>query len=240
MNLSDRDRRILNHVARYHLTFHEVVSWLFFEGGDPRKTLARLEKHGMLAKLGGLGSARKAYRLDRGASGIVGASRRRMQEPAPTTLQFDFAVYGFCFLRGRSRIRLKPEELKSLYGSAPSGRCHVLERSTKGVRVYDVQVPGPKAKASTVVETLVENVARACEAKHLLNFIRHRLYGNAILIDNRERREEIKRQIDAALGPDKRRLRQCAFIAVEIVPGFDELTEAFNELGPAKRTEAPA
>lgn len=234
MNLTDRDQRILNHVGRYHLTFHEVVSWLFFDGGDPRRTLNRLEKAGLLAKIDSFSSSRKAFRLDRAASAFVEVSRRQLEPPRPTSLQFNLAVYAYCLLSGRARIRLLPEELRTLYGEIPPGKCHVIEDTTKESRVVEVMVPGPKAEAAKVVKAVAESVTKSVEAPCLEGFIRNRLYGHAVLVDNQQREEAIKRGIDKALGPNDRRLRQCAFISVAVIPGQDELKGAFDALGPKR------
>lgn len=234
MKLSERDQRILNHVARYHLTFHEVVSWLFFDGGDPRRTLNRLEKARLLAKIDSFNSSRKAFRLDRAASAFVDVSRRQLETPRPTSLHFNLAVYAFCLLSGRARVRLLPKELRDLYGDIPPGKCHVIEERPKETRVMEVMVPGLKATDAKVVSAITESVTKALEAPFLEGFIRSRLYGHVILVDNADRQDLIQRRIDAAKGPQRRPLGQWAYILVEVVPGVGDLTEAFDALGPQK------
>lgn len=238
MKLSERDQRILNHVARYHLTFHEVVSWLFFDGGDPRRTLNRLEKAGLLAKIDSFNSSRKAFRLDRGASAFVDVSRRQLETPRPTSLHFNLAVYAFCLLSGRARVRLLADELRDLYGDIPPGKCHVIEYRPKETRVVEVMVPGLKATPAKVVGAVSESVTKSVKAPCVEGFIRNRLYGHAILVDNRERQDAIKQGIEAAKGPNDRRLRQCAYISVTIVPGQDELKGAIDALGPERKKQA--
>lgn len=238
MKLSERDQRILNHVARYHLTFHEVVSWLFFDGSDPRRTLSRLEKAGLLAKIDSFNSSRKAFRLDRAASAFVDVGRRQLETPRPTSLQFNLAVYTYCLLSGRARVRLLPDELRNLYGDLPPGKCHVIEDRPKEARVVEVMVPGLKATAAKVVSAISESVTKSVETPCLEGFTRNRLYGHVILVDNRQRQDAIMRGLDTVLGPKDRRLRQCAYISVSIVPGQDELKGAIDALGPERKKQA--
>ena len=62
-SLSERERLVLGHLARYRLSFKEILSYLYFDLADPQKTLDRLVAQGLVQAEKGFGGNRSAYRL---------------------------------------------------------------------------------------------------------------------------------------------------------------------------------
>ncbi|MCA9244412.1 MAG: MarR family transcriptional regulator [Phycisphaerales bacterium] len=229
-NLNQTQRCVLEHLARYRLSFQEIVSALYFEGASPQKTLNQLREQGLIETQKGFGGNRTAYVLTRAGAGALGASRRRADNLGSEALPANLAVLAFCLLRGRARIRLNDNELVELLGEpAPAGRFHCLERGARATRIYHVYAPGDSTRVADVVARTRSHVAEVRKLPTLEPWLRHEFYSHAILVDNEDRAAELNAAIDDANG-DGKPLRSLSHIHVETVPGLASFEEALREL----------
>ncbi|MCC7316617.1 MAG: hypothetical protein IT419_17640 [Planctomycetes bacterium] len=228
--LSERQRQVLRHIARYRFTFKEVLSCLFYEGADPQKELDDLRSDGLIVARKYCKGNRSAYQLQPKAADALGM-KRRADALGSAALPTHLAIYGFCLLLGRPRIRLEDGELESLFeGRPPGGRYHCLERSSRARRVYHVYVPGDGTKPNDVLAATRNHIAEVIQIPGLLPWLANRVYYHAILVDSNERQEKIKTAIDRATFDDRILLREVAPISVQYVPGFSNLEEALHAL----------
>lgn len=228
--LSERQRQVLRHIGRYRFTFKEVLSCLFYEGADPQKELDDLRSDDLIVARKYCKGNRSAYQLQPKAADALGM-KRRADALGSAALPTHLAIYGFCLLLGRPRIRLEDGELESLFeGRPPGGRYHCLERSSRARRVYHVYVPGDGTKPNDVLAATRKHIAEVIQIPGLLPWLANRVYYHAILVDSNERQEKIKTAIDRATFDDRILLREVAPISVQYVPGFSNLEEALHAL----------
>lgn len=228
--LSERQRQVVRHIARYRFTFQEVLSCLFYEGADPQKELDDLRSAGFIVTRKYFKGNRSAYQLQPKAADALGM-KRRADALGSAALPTHLAIYAFCLLLGRPRIRLEEKELSSLFEDRPpGGRYHCLERSTRARRVYHVYVPGDGTKPSDVVAATRQHIAEVIQVPGLLPWLANRVYYHAILVDSNERQDKIKTAIDRATFDDRILLREVAPIRVQCVPGFSNLEESLHAL----------
>lgn len=229
--LTDRDRSILGHIARYRFTFKEVLRCLYFDGGDPQKSLDRLRDEGFIVARKLFKGNRSAYQLAPKGAATLGVSRRRADGLGSEALPTHLAVYGFCLLRGLPRIRLEDDELTTLFeDEPPPGRCHCLEQSTRTARVYHIYVPGDATKPGDVVAMTRAHVAEVIRSKGLLAWLANRVYSHAILVESNDRAEALNAAIERATFDEHVPLREVAHVRIECVPGFGTLEEALHAL----------
>ena len=94
-DLSDRDRAILSHIARYRLTFQEIVGHLYCDGTDPQKTFNELRDHGYVVARKGYGRNRSAYQLTPKGARAAGEHRRRADSLGSEARPVHFAILAF-------------------------------------------------------------------------------------------------------------------------------------------------
>jgi hypothetical protein len=184
----------------------------------------------LVQKRKGFTGNRSAYQLLPKGAKLAGVSKGRAEPLGSGAVPFHLAVLAFCFLSGHSRTRLEQRELQTLFGSAPQGRCHCLERGVKATCVYHVYVPGPTVDQRLVVENTRSQVEKALDQRELAQWMKYRLYRLAVLVDNEARAEGIWRMMDEAVLGRGGTLKESAKITVEPVPGLDSLEEALRGL----------
>ncbi|MCC6357370.1 MAG: hypothetical protein IT450_01390 [Phycisphaerales bacterium] len=235
-NLNSTERAVLEHIVRYRLTFQEVVSALFLDGRDPRRTLGGLREAGLIeSQKEGFPGNRAGYVPTRGGVAALrasrrDASRRRADRLGPEALPANFAVFAFCLLRGRARVRLMDDELTELFGpKAPAGRFHCLEHGARATRIYEAYVPGDATSPADIVARTRDHVAEVQKLPELGAWLRHELYSHAILVDNETRAAEVNAVLDDADSGGKP-LRSLSHVHVECVPGLANLEESLDVL----------
>jgi hypothetical protein len=110
---SDRDRRILDQVARYRLTTVAVVRATLLPAVQPNavtKVLARLVRDGRLQSFPLVGS-RAYFVLSRAATRLCGVGEDRAAPLGPQALPTEAAVLQYCLAGPRRRHRLTVREL---------------------------------------------------------------------------------------------------------------------------------
>lgn len=227
------DQNILAHIARYRLTFQEIVGHLYPDV-DPQKVLNRLREQGLVESRAGFGGRnapnRRAYFLTPAGARSIGAPAKRAASSGSKASPTHLSLLAFCCLTGRPRVLLEKEELVSVFGAAPKGHYHCLERSSSALAVYRVYFPGPKTPPADVVSQLRESVASIAEQSFLEPWTEAGLYRFAVLVEKPERRkaivEELAKDRNTKSG-DASRLGQ---VLVEVVPGLNTLEEALRAL----------
>lgn len=233
--LNDRDRLILNHIARYRFSFNEVLGALFFDGGDPQKVLNRLRESDYIVPRKLFSGNRSAYQLQSKGAAAVGAGRRSADALGSESLPVYAATFAFCLLCGRPRIRLGGNEMAELFdGNPPSGRHHCLERSARAKRIYHVYVPGEGVAIKDIIEATREHITATHSIPGLATWLDCRVYSHAVLVDRQDRADELKAAMHRATDKKGRLLCDAAPIRIERVPGMGEMEEALH--GFAKKT----
>ncbi len=231
-NLSERDRQILLHLTRYRLAFKEVLSVLFFEGRDPQKVLDRLRQDEYVAVTKGVAKNRSTYCPLRKAVHAIGSKSRRADTLGPEALSAHLAVYGFCFLLGRPRIRLEISELRTMFDhTPPRGRFHCLERSSKATCLYHVYVPGPSTKPADVTARTRQHVAEVSKSPEIRRWLKYGAYSHAIIVDVPTRAEAIETALRGTTSADDRHsVYEAGNCCVAHVPGPMNLEEALRSV----------
>lgn len=239
-DLSDRDRAILAHMGRHRIAFQEVLRVLFFRNADPQKALNRLRAEEFIAVAKGFGGNRSCYYLLRKGAAAMGLSRRRSDAPGSEAFATYLAIYSFCFLRGRPRIRLEPHELEELFdGAQPPGRHHCLERSKDRKQIYHVYVPGETTTPLDVVGHVRTHIESVVQVPQLQRWIHHKLYTEAVLVHAPDRKVEIARALKAASEAAGPIHRKPVFVHVECVPGLADLEEGLRVLAEKAKANRP-
>ena len=121
-SLSDRDRSILEHVARYRLTWYPVLQQVFFsdQGATAaNKVLGRLCRAGLLRPIKLL-LRHQGFVLTRKSALLLGISIRGRDLPGVQSLATAFAVLHYATSARNSRIRLTRSELREAFPWMPS------------------------------------------------------------------------------------------------------------------------
>ena len=238
--LSDRERSVLSHLGRHRIAFQEVLRALFFRGADPQKTLNRLRTEGYIGVSKGFGGNRSCYQLLRKGASAVGLGRRRADALGSDAFPTYLAIYSFCFLRGLPRIRLEPGELEELFdGAEPPGRHYCLERSKDRKRIYHVYVPGDTTTPSDVVAHVGAHINTISMIDALRPWIGAGLFSEAVLVHAPDRRNEIRRTLEAARAEAGPVNRDRVYVHVESVPGIGNLEEALRVLAEKTKADRP-
>lgn len=113
MRLSARDRKILDHVARYRITVSEILHALFFPDQLPNavtKVTSRLCQHDYLRRFP-LYHPRTYFTLGPKSAQLLGQSPHRTLPLGPQSLPTEFATLAYSTLGRISHQRLTAKEL---------------------------------------------------------------------------------------------------------------------------------
>lgn len=113
--LSDRDQRIIEHVARHRITTNEVVHKLFFSGQQPNavtKVTARLCRSGFLRKFP-LFHPRCYFRLGPQSIQLLVLSEHRIRPLGPQSLPIEFGALAWSTMGENCHRRLTLQELRN-------------------------------------------------------------------------------------------------------------------------------
>ena len=116
--LSDRDRCIIDHVARHRITTNEVVHTLFFAGQQPNavtKVTSRLCHSGHLRKFP-LYHPRFYFRLGPPSVQMLVLPEHRVRPLGPQSLPIEFGVLAYATMGERYHRRLTAHELRDSCG----------------------------------------------------------------------------------------------------------------------------
>lgn len=228
--LGDRELELLRHLARYRLSFKEIIRHVVFGGSDPDRLLGGLKTYGYIDTQKGFGGNRVAYTLLKRGAKAAGAGRRRGEDAGTESEATHLAILGFCFLNRRSRARVEADELGDVFGPLQlSGRHHCLEYASRVKRVYSVYAPGPTTPPQDVALYVRKRVSELRRQTEMEPWLINGVYALAVLVDNDERRAKIAARLDETTI-DERPIHDLAEIVVEVVPGRDDLEEPLRVL----------
>jgi hypothetical protein len=114
--IADRDRKVIDHVARYRLTTIPALTKTVLHGlsaNAAAKIANRLTSAGYLQKFTLLHPARY-FVLGNKAAAMLGRSGRQGMAPGSQSLPTDYALLAYATLGGQSRLRMFRSELTSL------------------------------------------------------------------------------------------------------------------------------
>jgi hypothetical protein len=117
----ERDRRILEHVARYRLSTNDVLRKLFFSARRPNavtKVTARLCRAGLLSKFV-LYHPRLYFTVGPQATQRLGLPQRRSAPLGPQSLPTEYAVLAYATRSQKVHPRLSAAELRQQYAWLP-------------------------------------------------------------------------------------------------------------------------
>lgn len=228
--LSERDLELLRHLARYRVSFKEIIRHVVFGGSDPDRVLGILKNYHYIDARKGFGGNRVAYTLSLRGAKAVGAGRRRGEDAGTESEATHLAILGFCFLNRRARARVEADELAEVFGALKlSGRHHCLEYGSRFKRVYGIYAPGPTTPPPEVATYLRKRVEALRKQPELEPWLVNGVYALAVLVENDERRARIAARLDDTTLDD-RPIRDLAEVIVEVVPGRDDLEDALHVL----------
>lgn len=227
------DQKILEHLARYRLSFQEILSALFFDGARPQKTLNELKARGLITTQGGFEGNRRGYKLTKEGRSAISARRRAADNLGSMSQDKSLAILAFCFLKQRSRILLQSKEWKSLIGAdAKKGHHHCIENGGHATCIHHVYVPGVGTPVDDVLRQTREHIPASLAVTELAPWLKERLYIHTILVDRPNREADLNALLDEATLDefDQRPIRKVARIHVERVPMHSSLEEALRAL----------
>lgn len=217
--LSPREESVLRHIERYQLTFQEIISRLFFDGGDPQRVLSGLVDHKLIEGHKGYGGNRTAYVPAGNGAGAAG----------PLAEARNLAILSFCFLQGRARVRLSGNEVQAVLPEVPKQSHHVLEWGSACKRLFQIYVPGATQEPAEVVRYARERTLKAADLPQLRPWLDSGAYLTAVIVDNPGRRAQIQARLEEA-ETNGRPLLSVFDVRVEAVPGRSDLNGALDAL----------
>lgn len=238
----DLDRLILDHLGRYRLTFQEILGALFFDGGNPQKTLNSLQAEQGLVESRPTGRGnRREYKLTKEGRALIAARRRASDNLGPQARETSLAILAFCFLKGRSRLLLLPKERNELLGTpekAPIGLHHCLESGVHAKCVHHIYAPAMTTPLTEMLKQTRNHLKAALTVAELAPWIRHGRYVHTILVELRSREADFKALLEESEFDehDRRMIRDVMPVRVEQVPIEADMEEALR--GLAKEYQA--
>lgn len=231
MNSGDPDERelaILRHLARYRLSFTEIIRFVPCKGADPDEAIRSLKSEKFIGTRDGYGGRRVAYVLAKDGARAVGAKRRAGQEAGADAEARQFAVFSFCFLTRKPRVRLLEEDLKELYGDLRlPGLDYCMEYSANRKRIYSLYVPRPTTPPDEAASALRGRVEDLWQVESLRPWMVNGVLAVAAAVTKLERAAKISARLEEERF-ENRPLSDFADLNVEVIPGRDELSEALR------------
>ncbi len=229
-DLDDRSLAIVRHIARLRLSFTEAIRFVPCRGADPEARLRALKASDHIGTRAGYGGNRVAYVLGPRGAAAVGAGRRAGEAAGPAAEPRHLAVFSYCMLKKRSRVRLLNEEVAELFGNARMpGNDYCLEYTSRTKRVESIYAPGAATPPTEAARMAAKRIRSLWGQESLRPWLNNGVLGLAILVHERERAARLNAAIDEE-RVDGHRLSHFASVNVEVVPGLHELSEALSVL----------
>lgn len=158
--LAAKQEQVLRHIARYGLSFTEVVEHICFGGRSARKTIQALcdGNTPLTSKVGGFKGRRQALVLTEAGSRSIAGNAYRSKQPSHQRIN----LFAFCCLAGNRRIRLEAEEIKRFFGAPLPGR-HLVMQCSGDYCLHSVCLPGASTKDVTILEKIESRLGELIE-----------------------------------------------------------------------------
>ena len=231
--LKEREALVLRHIARYRLTFQEVLSALYFEGKSPQKVLSGLLTRELLGtfQTEGFQRKRRGYVLTENATALLGVPRSRANELKGQAVPEQLARFSYCYLSGRSCCYVEPKEAPFDWGEAfgKNRYLSLVVRECFGGHALDlVTLVGERTRKSSCKDRLATLQERVKETDELRAFAESGHLQIVLIGQTPARRDHIAAWLEdqewseVVAGP-------CPVAAVH-VPWLDELEEALRRV----------
>ena len=204
--LSNRDREILDHIARHRLSVYRVLQPLYFADQGPTaavKVVTRLCRTGLLKRVKML-RREHCFILTRRSAKVLGHAARQRTSPGPQSLPIDFAALMYASASPK-RKRLTPHELKILFpwiNRALATLPHCFDQSLSDLPCLELLRADLGGKP--------DHVARKCEAdvrkrQHIPAFqdlLRQGRFRLVVITTTQGKADLIREAIDGHVWPD--------------------------------------
>ncbi len=209
-NLSQRDLKVLDFVARYRVGTDGMVKELCFEKDsrieNVRRVLFRLEKRGLIRRVQ-CGTAFDYFIMTRRGLGVMGLPKRTPRPLTEQSLPLQIAVASYCV--DHKLRRLTNSEFRDLYPelwrAGLQSSNYVLVDSDDGLKLSMLVVD--RGGAARRIQSRVRRiVAQRSGLPEFLELIRGGRFRIVVLTGLPQQKAKIDRQI-----------KRCSFGAVEVV-----------------------
>lgn len=235
VHLQKRDRKILEHVARYRLTTSAVLHGLFFRTLDQTKAvLKRLSapytpglseqeqrNHALRSFLQArpLRFKRQVYyQLTARGTRELGLPPERSRPLGPQALVQAYAVLIHCCRHSRTRTLFTADELAAhpLLRDVPSGLYYLEQLSDQASRLTQIVVDH-RTDCQRLLERCRAILRKAEEIPTLVGMMDQQAFGLALLTLQQQKRVELEAQLAQKPFP--------VSVHVEVIPHLSEIIE---------------
>lgn len=221
IRLTERDREILGHIARYRITTVQAVQRLFFaslQQEAAESTLRRLREAGFIESRRLFETARYYY-LTKLATHTLGKAESLARRPGSQSVSTNFGVLAFCCLMPKLRELFTLDEFRTEYAplfepGLPSTHYYVDEDQAGVRRLGWIEIDGG-ADVRRLVRKCHHRVNRRLDLPAFRELIREKNFVVAILTGNPEKAATIR----AALESD----RPLVEIRLAVCPDLERL-----------------
>lgn len=202
MALKPRERRqaILQHVARYTLTFRPVLDRLFFNGKSCRNVVEAMVDEGFLVARRGLDADRPClpgghayYQLTREQCGVQQVPVSRAEPVSPGAFEEHVAVLWNCCFSEHKATPLKGRHLAKLLEQPPKGKF-CLEIAPPH-RLQRLVLVTPGTRDSTYIKRFKADYEAAQAHAQLQHWMHARRFRYVFLVPNEPRGQDLYNQI---------------------------------------------
>lgn len=205
--LSPRDRHILEHVARHHLSLYHIVSWRFFRGQGQTaaiKVISRLCQAGYLQRVRIL-RRQFGFVLTPRAAKLLGVSTKGSTFPGPQSLPIDLALLLYATSARSWRRRLTRSELRSAYPwmtSALANLPHCLDETAAGDPCLELIRVDLGGKPDHVARKCHADIGRRRHCTEFHELLRTAHFRLVVITTTRGKADLIRQALDRHAWPD--------------------------------------
>lgn len=223
MRLSDRDRLILDHVARYRVTVNEVLHSLFFPEQQPNavtKVTSRLCQAECLRRFP-LYHPRTYFTLGPKAAQLLGQSMHRTLPLGPQSLPTEFAVLAYATMGRTVHERLTTRELSTRWpwinepAFLASPYCLDCTRSPDILELLRVDLGG---KSDHVARKCASDIQQRRGSKAFEQLVKRSGFRLVVITGTTEKAASIRDSLDQHVWPNGLELH------LAVVPELLQLT----------------
>ena len=211
ISLSDRDRLILEHVARHRLTWYPVLQQVFFAGQGTtavHKVVSRLCRAGLLRTVKLL-RRHHGFVLTPESARQFGTTLRSSELPGTQSLAIAFAVLHYVMSAHPSRVRLTRRELNASYpwmSHSWLGAPHSLDGQTC-LELIRVDLGGSH---DHVARKCDDDIQRRHNCEPLTQLMRQGHFRLVVLTTAKTKADLIRSALDKRRWPDGLSIRLVA------------------------------